>query len=62
MSAIFFYSSIEFGASASQAGPILQSTVIVTVILAAIFLKERDHLLKKIISAVLVTIGVLLMR
>jgi len=60
-SAIFFYKAIESGAKASQITPILQSTVILTVVLAAIFLKERDHLAKKFICAVLVTIGVLLL-
>jgi len=59
-SAIFFYKAIESGANASQITPILQATVIITVILAAIFLKERDHLVKKFICAVLVTIGVIL--
>lgn len=58
--AIFFYTAIEKGANASQITPILQATVIITVILAAIFLKERDHLVKKFICAVLVTIGVIL--
>lgn len=33
-----------------------------SIILAAIFLKERDHLVKKFICAVLVTIGVLLIK
>lgn len=61
-SALCFYQSINSGANASQATPILQATVIVTVILAAIFLKERDKILKKVLCAVLVTIGVLLLR
>ncbi len=56
-----FYLALEQGANASQATPILQATVITTVILAAIFLKERDHLFKKFICAVLVTIGILLL-
>lgn len=60
--AIFFYTAIERGATASQITPILQSVVIVVVVLGAIFLKERDHLVKKFICAVLVTIGVLLIK
>ncbi|MFI5265369.1 MAG: DMT family transporter [Candidatus Levyibacteriota bacterium] len=59
---ICFYYAIEQGAHASQAVPIMQSTVIVTVILAAIFLKERDHLLKKLIGAILITMGILLLK
>jgi len=60
-SALCFYQAINNGANASQATPVLQSTVIVTVILAAIFLKERDKILKKILCAILVTIGVVLL-
>ncbi len=60
--AALFYFAIIIGAKASQITPISQSSVIVTVILAAIFLNERDYLLKKIFSAVLVTIGVLLIK
>lgn len=59
--AISFYWAIDLGAKASQITPILLSSVIVTVILAAIFLKERDHLVKKLFCAILVTIGVLLL-
>jgi drug/metabolite transporter (DMT)-like permease len=58
----FFYFAIENGAKASQITPILQSSVITTVVLAAIFLGERDNLLKKFVSALLVTIGVLLIK
>jgi drug/metabolite transporter (DMT)-like permease len=60
--AVTFYFALQNGANASQITPIAQSTVIVTVILAAIFLGERDNLVKKSISAILVTIGVLLIK
>ena len=60
--ASLFYFAIINGTNASQITPISQSSVIVTVILAAIFLNERDHLLKKVVSAILVTIGVLLIK
>lgn len=60
--AALFYFAIIIGAGASQITPISQSAVIVTVILAAIFLNERDYLLKKLVSAILVTIGVLLIK
>lgn len=46
---------------ASQIAPINQAQVIVTVLLAIIVLKERDHLFRKVIAAILVTIGVILL-
>ncbi len=58
--ALLFYYALSIGANASQVAPILQSAVITTVILAAIFLKERDKLLKKLIAALMVMIGVFL--
>lgn len=59
--AVAFYLAISNGGEASQVTPILQASVIVTVILAVIFLKERDSLLKKLLGAILVFIGVLLL-
>lgn len=56
---ISYFLAIEKGAHASQIAPINRASIIVTVLLAAIFLKERDHLLKKFFSAILVTLGVL---
>lgn len=58
--AITYYLAYEFGAPISKLSPITKSSIILTVILAAIFLNERDQFHKKIISAMLVTIGVLL--
>jgi len=46
----------------AQVGTIKQSTVILTVILAIVFLPEKNNLLRKIIAAVLVTVGVFLLR
>jgi len=62
ISAIAFYLAYQSGGNVSQIAPINQSVVIVTVILAAIFLKERKHLIRKIIAAFFVSIGVLLLR
>lgn len=56
------YAAYTAGGTASQIVPIGQSVVIVTVILGALFLKERDNLWKKAIASVLVAIGVLLLR
>lgn len=60
--AITFVYAILHGAQVSQLGPIANSSVILTVLLATIFLGERDHLLKKCISTILVFAGVLLLR
>jgi bacterial/archaeal transporter family protein len=60
--AIAYYLALGSGGNASQIGPILQAQVIVTVLLAIIFLKERDFIYRKIIASILVTIGVLLIR
>ncbi|HUQ85298.1 MAG TPA: EamA family transporter [Candidatus Limnocylindrales bacterium] len=57
----FFY-ALAFGGQASQVNTITQTSVVLTVVLATIFLRERDHLFKKFICAVLVTIGVVLLR
>lgn len=50
-----------YGALASQAAPIQNSAVILTVLLATIFLKERDNLIKKFLAAILVVVGVSLL-
>lgn len=56
------YAAYTAGGTASQIVPIGQSVVIVTVLLGALFLGERDNLWKKIIAAILVSLGVLLLR
>jgi bacterial/archaeal transporter family protein len=60
LQAITYYLAIGTGANASQMAPITRSQIILTVLLAAIFLKERDRMTIKIASAILVTIGVYL--
>jgi uncharacterized membrane protein len=59
MAAIAYSFALVSGGEASQVGTIAQSNVVVTVILATLILRERDHLLKKLICAILVTVGVL---
>lgn len=61
IAAIGYFLAIEKGANISQIAPINRASIITTVILAAVFLKERDQLLKKFFSAILVTLGVLLL-
>lgn len=61
IAAVCFYLAIVSGGNASQVSPINRASIIVTVLLAAILLKEREHLLRKFLSAILVTVGVLLL-
>jgi len=58
---IFFYSALSGGATISQLSPISRASIIVTVILSAIFLGEKKELVRKIVSAILVSIGVILL-
>lgn len=57
----YLYSLTEPGYT-SQIAAIRQSQLIVTVILAVIFLNERGNIMRKIVAAVLVTGGVILLR
>jgi drug/metabolite transporter (DMT)-like permease len=56
------YLAYQEGGTAAQLAPISQSVVVLTVLLAAIFLGERDHLVRKLIAAILVMAGVLVLR
>lgn len=58
---IAYLLALANGGNASQVGTIRQATVIVTVILAVILLNEKDNLARKLVAAVLVTIGVILL-
>lgn len=60
--AIAFVYAILHGAQVSQLGTIANASVILTVLLATLFLGERDHVMRKIVCSVLVTIGVILLR
>jgi len=60
--AITYYVAFERGAGAGQLSAIVKSSIILTVLFAAIMLKERNDLGKKIISAIIMTLGVLLLR
>lgn len=59
MLALFF--AYQSGGKASVIGPLSATKVIVTVILAIIFLKERVNITKKIIGAMITVIGVVLL-
>lgn len=61
LAAIAYFFAISIGGQASQVSPINQSSIILTVLIGALFLNERDHLLKKVICTLLVTVGVILL-
>jgi len=61
-SAITWYIALMKGANITQLSPIGRASIIITVILSALFFGERKQLARKVISAVLVSIGVLLLR
>lgn len=58
---VLYLLALAYGGNTAQVGTIRQASVIVTVMFAALFLKERGNLGKKLIAAVLVTAGVLLL-
>lgn len=57
-SAIAYYQALAAGATVSQLSPISRASIITTVLFAALFLGERKQLGRKMISAILVSIGV----
>lgn len=61
LQAILYFYALSIG-PASQIAPINQAQVIVTVLVAALLLRERDHLVPKILAAFLVMIGVILLH
>ncbi len=58
--AIAFYVALENGALVGQLSSIGRSSIVLTVVLAALVLRETKHVGKKIVGAILTTIGVLL--
>lgn len=59
--AITYYLAFQSGAPVSQLSPITRASVVLTVILAALFINERKDLFRKIIAAFVMTLGVLLL-
>lgn len=59
--AITYYLAYQRGAPVSQLSPLTKSSVVLTVIMGAIFLNERKDLLRKIIASIVVTLGVILL-
>jgi uncharacterized membrane protein len=58
VSASLLFLAIRAGGKASQVAPITQSSVIVSVVFAVIFLKERKFLTQKLCHALVVTFGI----
>ncbi|MFZ2886626.1 MAG: DMT family transporter [Minisyncoccia bacterium] len=58
--AVTLWLAYYYGATASAMAPIRQSAVILTVIIAMIFLNERTHMLRKTIAALLAILAVYL--
>ncbi len=59
---VLYLLALAYGGNTAQVGTIRQASVIVTILLAIIFLKERTNLSRKLIAAVVVTAGILLLR
>ena len=60
--AVAYYIALQSGRNASQIAPIYKSNIILTVLLAVIFLKERKNICSKLFAGMLVTLGVLLIK
>ena len=58
---VLYLLALTYGGNTAQVGTIRQASVIVTVLLAVIFLNERGKLWHKLIAAALVTAGVFLL-
>ena len=57
---VTLFLAYQYGGTASQIMPLRQSSVILTVILGALFLGERTRLMHKLIAAILALIAVYL--
>lgn len=56
------YAAYQAGGDAAQIVPIGQSVVVVTVLFSILFLKDREYMSRKLLAALIVTAGVLLLR
>jgi len=58
---IFGFMAYQVGRNALQIGPIMATQTLLTVLLAIVILKERDHMPQKIIGSLATVIGTLLL-
>ena len=59
---IAYYLAFQKGAPVSQLSPLVRSSIVLTVLLGAMFLKERQNLLKKLFAAVIASAGAIMVR
>lgn len=59
---VLYLFALTYGGNTAQVGTIRQSSIILNVLLAIIFLNERGKIWHKLVAAVLVTAGVFLLR
>lgn len=52
------YMAYQVGRNAAQIGPLMGTITIVSVLIAIIFLKERDNMRNKLLGALIVVVGV----
>ncbi len=62
VSGVSYFLAYQDGHNAAQLSALDQTATIIAVVLAIIFLRERDNLWKKVIGAIISFIGVLLLR
>lgn len=62
VSSITIFLAYQAGKNAAQIAPLSQTATILTVVLSVIFLKERTHLLRKLLGAIISFIGVILIK
>jgi len=59
---VVLFLAYEMGGDVSRISPIHQTSVVLTVILGSVFLRERSHLLNKVLGALVVLIGVVVLK
>jgi drug/metabolite transporter (DMT)-like permease len=60
LATLSLYLAYQLGRNASQIAPLSATSTLFTVALAAIFLKERENLINKLLGAAIVTLGTVL--
>jgi len=58
---LFMYLAYQVGRNALQIGPLMATQTIVTVLLALVILREKDNMFQKVIGAVTVVIGTIIL-
>ncbi len=61
LATLFLFNAYQLGRNALQIGPIMATQTIVTVLLAYLFLREKDHMPQKIVGALLAVGGTVLL-